>query len=458
MLADAADELTVDVWLTATAHFSISTPTSRPIMIKRRQVKSDAATFTVTVVDPPPGGSDPPTLQALFAHRMRTSGFVRRELTIQSGNGTLGDAETGRASSGSVGIVANAPLVDLAITVTRIAGSGTSYTVKVATEFLGGVGRTGRWELDADSEDYVRSQLASFVDDAASSRERTAALAGAGLTFFTSAPAVFRELYWELVDTGTPPRSISVTSDERWVPWELMIPSRQRDGVWQRREPLGVECSVGRWHHTEYTMPSLQIPLQDSLVLAPEYKPPKVLPKSAAERDMVLRIFPGKVVPSHFDDLDDFYRHHSASLLHFVCHGKDDTLQEIALLDKQYLSAQEALGGGVAESCRRSRPLVFLNACELGRPGAGLVNAGGFPAAFIESGVAGLIAPLWKVDDEVAHEVATTFYETVQRDPTMPFAEILRKLRARGYGDDGEDSFAAYCYYGDPMAAAAAIT
>jgi hypothetical protein len=34
----------------------------------------------------------------------------------------------------------------------------------------------------------------------------------------------------------------------------------------------------------------------------------------------------------------------------------------------------------------------------------------------------------------------------------MPFAEALRRVRARGYAVDGEDSYAAYCFYGDPAA------
>jgi hypothetical protein len=234
-----------------------------------------------------------------------------------------------------------------------------------------------------------------------------------------------------------------------------MIPERLlSDGSWVTREPLGVECAVGRWHKSEYTVPGQRIPLQDSLVLAPDYRPPKRLPKATEERDLVLRLFPGYEVPATFDLLDAFYRDHAASLLHFVCHGRDAAVQAINLLQREYLTAQQVLGGSISSSCRASRPLVFLNACELGRPGAGLVSPGGFPTSFIESGAAGVVAPLWQVDDGVAHEVALAFYQSVKEEPSTPFAEILRRLRGRAYQVDGRDSFAAYVYYGDPLAAA----
>ncbi|HYZ68975.1 MAG TPA: hypothetical protein VE666_14440, partial [Mycobacterium sp.] len=62
---------------------------------------------------------------------------------------------------------------------------------------------------------------------------------------------------------------------------------------------------------------------------------------------------------------------------------------------------------------------------------------------------------LWQVDDAVAHEVAVMFYDEVRRNPRRPYADILRELRGRAYADDGEDSYAAYCFYGHPIATAA---
>ena len=96
--------------------------------------------------------------------------------------------------------------------------------------------------------------------------------------------------------------------------------------------------------------------------------------------------------------------------------------------------------------------MVFLNACEVGRPTRGLIGTSGFAKSFIDIDASCVVGALWSVDDRVAHAVAVEFYEQVLSEPPVPFAEALRRLRARGYTADGDDSYAAYCFYGDPAA------
>jgi hypothetical protein len=65
-----------------------------------------------------------------------------------------------------------------------------------------------------------------------------------------------------------------------------------------------------------------------------------------------------------------------------------------------------------------------------------------------------VIAPLWSVDDEVAFKVATAIYDALKESPPPTFAEVIRAIRARAYvgAEAGTDSYAAYCFYGDPLA------
>jgi len=53
--------------------------------------------------------------------------------------------------------------------------------------------------------------------------------------------------------------------------------------------------------------------------------------------------------------------------------------------------------------------------------------------------------------DTIAHEITETFYSRVKAEPNMPFAQIMRDLRQKTYSS-GEDTYAAYCFYGDPAA------
>ena len=448
------EEIVVDVWLTSTPHFSIEGSATDVIVLRRNEDASTRAPFTVTVRDPVPVDAGPPALRARFDYGLRASGSVRREIPIIAGDNVITNGQPEPASSDRLVLDPNAGSPDLTIGIAPTGGSNDRYKVVLKTGLLGGVTVEDEWNLSKDSATYVAETMGGFTAKNATPLARRRALEGAGMEFFTSSPKQFQHLYWRLIDAGTPPTTVLLISEERSVPWELMIPSRRTaDGQFQQLAPLGVQCAIGRWHGDDYVCPGQVVPLRDSLVLAPTYNPP--LPQATAERDLILELFPGQSVPATFDELDAFYAAHTASLFHFVCHGRDATLQAIKLLQNQVLWANQVRAGGLGVACRKSRPLIFLNACEVGRPGAGLAAVGGFAASFIGCDAGAVIAPLWAVDDGVAHQVAVTFYDTVKKKPRTPFADILRDLRAKAYADGGEDSYAAYCFYGDPHASAA---
>jgi CHAT domain-containing protein len=143
-------------------------------------------------------------------------------------------------------------------------------------------------------------------------------------------------------------------------------------------------------------------------------------------------------------------------LLHFVCHGaacKVLGIQSLYLESGQFTSLQLK---GIERSKRLTYPFVFLNACEVGRLIPTLAGVGGFASEFIDRGAMGVVAPLWSVKDGCAHEVAIAFYDRIRTMPPLSFAEIIRQIRSRAYSGPtaGEDTYAAYCFYGDPLATA----
>ena len=197
------------------------------------------------------------------------------------------------------------------------------------------------------------------------------------------------------------------------------------------------------------------LPLADSYVVAPT---DSGLANAAVEADMVVSRFAGeRVDPASVEKLDEVFAAGGRSLLHFVCHGKSGNGQQTLVLQGRqemrplFLRGMPHLEHGI----RASRPLVFLNACEVGRLEPGLVGAGGFAEAFMNLGAGGVVAALWSVKDDLAHQLAEEFYRRVEAEPTTPYAAILRDLRGRSYADDraAEDTWAAYCFYGDPLAA-----
>jgi CHAT domain-containing protein len=235
-----------------------------------------------------------------------------------------------------------------------------------------------------------------------------------------------------------------------------MVPHRRTIADVETLDPLGVQLAVGRWHRHTQVSPRQHIRLRSSYVVAPRYTGGRELAFSAAEADYVCEHFNGeRIDPVRFDHLEAVLADGGADLLHFVCHGQSDRggvpvllLDEPDVLDAQQVRAMR----GLAAAFRLDKPLVFLNACELGRPVQGLFGASGFARSFIELDASGVIGTLWSVDDRTAHEVAIQFYEQLLDEPGVPFAEVLRRIRTNAFKVEGDDSYAAYCFYGDPSA------
>jgi CHAT domain-containing protein len=231
-----------------------------------------------------------------------------------------------------------------------------------------------------------------------------------------------------------------------------MVPTRDQE----IRAPLGVEFAVGRWVTGDATSPIRRIPITDSYVIAPAYEGRHKLEHAEAEAELICRMFNGeRIDPASYDNILAQFRARQVSLVHFACHGRssDETLgQVLELVDRGELTTIELEGEAVFRSYLSAKhPLVFLNACEVGRQQAALTGAGGFPAALIGLGAGAVIAPTWSVKDTIAHQIALDFYNKLKVDREMPLAAIFREIRERAYRD-GEDTYAAYCFYGDPLA------
>jgi hypothetical protein len=327
---------------------------------------------------------------------------------------------------------------------------------RLLPEFSQGV--TERWNLNEQTLDIVKAYMDTFTKSGLGTRQRIAELRGAGMKLFRQAPPRFQAALWELIDSAKGAHTIAIISEEPYIPWELMVPRRERpEGGFDSRDPLGVEFAVGRWTRKDLTSGRQRLPLRDSYVVAPNYPPRRQLKFAQQEATAVLAAFPGDLIsPANFDTLDETMERGGRTLIHFACHGASAAVgRQVIALDNDVPLSSDAIAAmsGLVNSFRSQRPLVFLNACEVGRPEVGLVGIGGFAEAFIDAGAGAVVAALWSVKDTIAHEIATTFYKAVRDSPGVPFAEILRRIRAKAYDPaNGEDTYAAYCFYGDPNA------
>jgi hypothetical protein len=472
----------LEVRLIVSAHFSIVGPAATRMTITEAERADAEQRFNVRVQ---PKNELPvgvvPSLIALFFHNGRPCGSVRRTVDINGVATQNADPPPGRPDSGAPpnldpppGRIQtdNGAPADLTIVVTSaVINDGRQFFCTVRSPSLDKYrnGLTESWNLPQAAEDIVLSYMERFTADAITPSMLLAELRGAGRQLFDAAPKVFRQAFWDLIDAGVGLRTIAIVTEEPFIPWELMIPYRMKDGRRQQREALGTEFLVGRWPSPDNVSPLPHIDLVDSFVIAPVYTPP--LSFAQAEAAMVADSFQGVIIaPADFDSITQELSRVGKTLIHFICHGEDEDtqaevirdpdrrvrnrVQTIRLEKGQTINSTQIVGiDGLQEIFEQRHPLVFINACEIGRTTPALLGVGGFAKSFIDIGASAVIAPLWSVKDRFAHEVAKTFYERLKSAKGTPFAEIIRDLRRKAYGPgQAEDTFAAYCFYGDPAA------
>lgn len=461
----AAPGSRVEMTLGASGHFSVE-GTATATFVLRDVDRIDVGTFAVRVVAQVNEIEGIPFLAAIFYVDGRPCGSVTRRIEI-AGNETgtpKGQPATDAALSATLPSIAIGPngleRADITVTVVAAdANDGRSFicTVETGHPSVAGERKTAPWNLANTTRDLVGGFMKGFVANPAGSKQLIAELKGAGNVLFDSSPRIFRDTFWSLVDAGLSIRTIAIVTAEPFIPWELMIPNRWKDDLYEERPALGVEFQIGRWTSDQVISPARRIILQDSFVIAPVYSGSQRLQNSDVEAAMVLRSYRGeRIAPADFGTIETRLGSEARTLVHFICHGNDDGggIQSLVLEGGAQLPAHALLGmTGLAKLFRSKRPLVFLNACKVGQPLPSLVGLGGFVVSFIKLGATAVIAPLWSVEDDVAHDVATEFYQQLSFDPKISLAKIFSTIRAKAYEDgSGRDTYAAYCFYGDPFA------
>jgi hypothetical protein len=459
---------TLTTQLQSSDHFKIMGATSRPLRVNAEKQTTGRVRFDLQVrtegelhrrfrrrADACRGW-----ISATFDYHGRPSGSVLVEPDLAVSGRKDKRTAAPPAGRGAVRVDAYARLPDLVVQIRTLPGSGREFQCRVSTRLVRFKGNKQwvRWTLDSAAEQIVRGFMKGFVSDQLTARGRLGELQGAGVELFKKAPKNFIEAYWTILDKGKALHTIAIVSEEPFIPWELMVPRRGKGTGEVTLPPLGVQCAIGRYTSLDQTSGPQRFRLRRSLVLAPRYLR-NALERAEAEAGMVLRMVNGeRLDPVLIDPLLDALRRAPPDLVHFVGHGEDDEdrIQSLLFEQDERLRASAVPGHEeIHQAFTKTAPLVMINACEVGRPTVALQGAGGLAQALIDRGAGGVVAALWSVADGPAHEVARIFYQEALRGDPKPFAEILREIRQRAYeGKElGEDTYAAYCFYGDPLAA-----
>jgi hypothetical protein len=448
------EEIPVDVWLDCSSHFAVDDVADPPqIKIKTDTGVSDELTFTLKVLRPP--DEKPMFVSAFFRYNGRPSGKITRYLEL-AGRGLRWKPFTpvvkqegeevvlpNAGALPSLALEANATLADIRVEVlTTEANDGRQFTLKCYTpqgEW------EGAWTLPDVTKEFVKARMQNFMANKGDAR--IASLNGAGLDFWDALPREVKTLLWDALEKGA--RTISILTEEPYIPWELIVPYRDLS---QPRQPLGLELQLGRWVNGNYKSARQRIPMKNGYVIRP-----KASGLTSAAQELAFltqQLQPDfapadEILPATFTGVNTGLGGPPRNVIHFICHGKTAILQTLELDKPDTLDSSQVrtLKGFI--TAFKDGPLAFLNACEVGGQVSALVGVGGFAASFIELGASAVVAPLWSVQDKVAFDVTQTFYPQALKG--VPFAKIMQQIRAKAYSQ-AIDSYAAYCFYGDPLA------
>jgi CHAT domain len=261
-------------------------------------------------------------------------------------------------------------------------------------------------------------------------------------------PPAMRDQLWSMRGHIT---SIQIQSEEPWVPWELCKLSGMEDGRIVDGRFLSEEFIVTRWfpgvpEQRELSLRSI------GLIVPPD----SGLPAAPAEKQCVAGLAQdGRTVTELASDpvaLRAALAGGTFDGLHFSGHGSGDPVDPdhstIVLAQNQRLSPQD-LSGAVA-NLGLMHPVVFLNACQIGRSGTSLGSLTGWPQAFIRAGAGAFIGPYWSIGDGSASQFAQTFYRALLVDKvTVGRAVHLAREAVR---NDIDPTWLAYVVYAHPEA------
>lgn len=335
--------------------------------------------------------------------------------------------------------------------------AGNSYSIRVtaADESLGiHLREFGPIRLRSDPRQFFAELFADIEAlDLQSSNARATAqklLETKGNHLFTTLiPEALRTVLWEISDRIT---RIRVDSEEPHIPWELIrLSGPTADGTIKEGKFL-CEYEFTRWIpgnglHSDLTLKDFGVVIPpDSGLASAEEERQFIAGLGSADRQV-------SEVPSTIVDVLSALATGRHDVWHFSGHGsvKDDqdpNRAAIQLAEGQRLTPEQI--SGTQANLGRADPLVFFNACQIGRAALSLTGLGGWAQQFLSAGASAFVGPMWNVHDNPARDFAKTFYTRLLAGDSIGAATLAARTEIKRYQDA---TWLAYTVYGHPSAA-----
>jgi len=284
-----------------------------------------------------------------------------------------------------------------------------------------------------------------------SGREKAIAeqrLAAKGTSLFTSLlPADLQLLLWSLRSRI---QTVQVQSEEPWIPWELCKLCGQENGKVIEGPFLCEGFALTRWFPGIGLKPRLK--LKHLAVVVPT---DSGLAFAVNERDYILSLTDSrrqvKRIPATFLDVREALASGVYDGWHFSGHGglrgADPNRSAIYLESQETLTPEDLCG--LVSNLGIAEPLVFFNACQIGRSAMSLTDIGGWARQFLHAGAGAFIGAYWSIYDQPAYDFAQELYSRLLSG--TPIGRAVQEARA-AIKPAGDPTWLAYTVFADPLA------
>ena len=248
-------------------------------------------------------------------------------------------------------------------------------------------------------------------------------------------------------------RTILVTTDEPWIPWEMIKPYRE-DRRTRRREEypfLSESFQISRWL-VGYG-PYGRVKVDNVGLVVPKLNLQYAQGEGASFTAMEARHIAVSEPLTTKAAVLNLLRDGSAELLHFATHSAfnaDAPNQSVIELEDGELTPDDLSDTDVINALRALRPIVFLNACESGRLDFRLSGLSGWAEQLVRQVRAGaFIGTLWEVRDDLAAEFSIKFYQELLDGQTIGESFHAARLHIKTL-DENNPTWLAYTLYANP--------
>ncbi|KAJ7438299.1 CHAT domain-containing protein [Mycena galericulata] len=170
--------------------------------------------------------------------------------------------------------------------------------------------------------------------------------------------------------------------------------------------------------------PPADIPTSFKMTAVTEPHAPgcSALPGTKMELDKIKSRVPSQWLTSLNSTTRDIVMDHlqNSSVVHFACHGTQDSenpLNSGLILSDGRLDVSRIMRAAVSNVPKNSMKLAFLSACETAKGDAETPDeAMHLAATLLFAGFSGVVATLWRMDDQDGPKIADTFYEYLFKD------------------------------------------